>query len=124
MKRTYQPDPRPVSSRRTRKRTDEALAWKNAVTANGCAVHDNPADCEPPVQACHVISQQTLRNHGHQDKLWDVRNGIGACYRAHRRSDLGIQRFPVGKLPPAVWEFAGELGLLWVLEGLYGRRAA
>ena len=118
------PDWKPTSTRKKRGRTDAALAWKLAVTENGCDVHDNPVDCELPVQACHLIPKQALRRHGHGDKLWDVRNGIGACYRAHRRSDAGLERFPRAKVPAAAWEFAAEIGLTWMLEALYPAEAA
>ena len=115
------PDWKPQRTQKPARRRvgDVALAWKLAVTEQGCDFHDNPADCEMPVQAAHVISQQTLRRHGHADKLWDVRNGVSACYRAHRRSDSGVERFPREKLPAAVFEFADELGLRWVLDRLY-----
>lgn len=98
--------------------------WFLMVTAGGCEMHDDPAECEGLVQGCHVIPRMTLRRYGHADRLWDVRNGLGACYKAHRRSDAGLERFPVDRLPAAVWDFADELGLTWKLVALYGERAA
>lgn len=115
------PDWKPARTGKPKRRQipNVALAWKLAVTENGCDIHDNPVDCEWPVQACHIIPKQALRKHGFGDRIWDVRNGIGACYKAHRRSDAGIERFPREKLPAAVWEFADELGLRWMVEALY-----
>jgi hypothetical protein len=101
---------------------EEALMFKLAVTKNGCQIHDDPLDCEPPVQAAHLLSQQALRRHGHADKLYDTRNAIGACYRAHRRSDAALERFPVEYLPSEFWEFADEVGLRWLAERIYGER--
>jgi len=102
---------------------DERHDWKYR-DARGCMFHDDPADCEPPVQAAHVIGRQTLRRHGLSGHAWDRRNRVFACYRAHRRSDLAVERFPVDRLPESVWEFAADTGLLWWLERIYGRRAA
>lgn len=99
-----------------------SLEFKLTVTRQGCQIHDNIADCELPVQAAHIISQQALRRHGHGDKLWDTRNAIGACYRAHRRSDAALERFPVERLSESFWEFADEVGLRWLAEKQYGRK--
>lgn len=91
-------------------------------TQHGCQVHDDSLDCDGPVQAAHVISKQTLKRHGHGDKVWDPRNAIGACYKAHRRSDAGLERFPRRVFGPEVFEFAEEVGLSWMLDKLYPRR--
>lgn len=107
--------------RRVAEQTD-ALAFKLIVTCRGCQIHDDPLDCEPPIQAAHILSKQALRRHGHGDKLWDTRNGLGACYRAHRRSDAALERFPVEHLPDAFWEFADEVGLRYLAEKHYGRK--
>ena len=74
------------------------------------------------MQAAHIIPKQSLKRHGHADKVWDPRNGIGACYKAHRRSDAGLARFPVAYLPDKFWEFADEVGLRYLAEKLYGPR--
>jgi hypothetical protein len=95
--------------------------FRNAVVAHGCQIHDDPLDCEPPVQAAHVIPKQTLKRHGRAAWLWDTRNGIGACYRAHRRSDAALERFPVEYLPAGFWDFADEVGLRWYAERIYGK---
>lgn len=102
----------------------EPLAWKRVVTLGGCIVHDDPADCVDPLEGHHVISQQALRKRGLHDFLWDVRNGVGVCGRAHRRHDLATERIPREKLPPCVWEFAAEHGLTWYLERFYPERIA
>lgn len=103
---------------------EQALAFKLIVIARGCEVHDDLADCDGPVQAAHVISKQTLRRRGLHQHVYDPRNGIGACYKAHRRSDNAVERFPVDRVPVAAWEFAHELGLDYLLERLYGERVA
>ncbi len=103
---------------------EQALAFWLIVTGQGCQVHDDPLDCEKPIQAAHLIPKQALRRRGLFEHVYDPRNGIGACYRAHRRSDAGIERFPVAYIPIEAWEFAEELGLDWMLERLYGERVA
>ena len=100
--------------------SEEALKFKLAVTRGGCQIHDDPRDCEPPVQAAHIIGKQALRRHGHGDKVWDTRNAIGACYRAHRRSDAALERFGQEHLSEDFWEFADEVGLRWLAEKQYG----
>lgn len=98
----------------------QALAFKLTVTARGCEIHDDPFDCELPIQAAHLIPKQALRRRGQYEHVYDIRNGIGACYKAHRRSDAALERFPVEYLRPEFWEFAEELGLTWLGEKLYG----
>ena len=88
-------------------------------TAKGCRIHDDPMDCEMPVQAAHIIPKQSLKRHGHGDKVWDTRNGLGACYRAHRRSDAALERFPAHLLDDDFWRFADEVGLRYLAERLY-----
>lgn len=98
-----------------------ALAFRLIVTQHGCQVHDDPLDCEGPVQAAHIIPKQTLRKMRFTPEVvWDPRNGIGACYKAHRRSDAALERFPVEYIPAEAWQFARELGLEWKLERQYG----
>lgn len=89
-----------------------------------CAVHDDPLDCEQPMQVAHLIPKQALRRRGLHEFVWDVRNGLSVCYRAHRRSDAGLERFPAERIPEAAWEFADEVGLRWMLERLYGEQVA
>ncbi len=102
---------------------EQALAFKLIVTARGCQVHDDPLDCDGPVQSAHLISKQALRRRKLYEHVYDPRNGLGACYRAHRRSDAGLERFGSHVIPDEAWEFATELGLDWMLERLYGLRA-
>ena len=103
-----------------------ALAFKLIVTRPGCQIHDDPVDCEGPIQAAHLIPKQALRRRGFSPEvIWDPRNGIAACYCAHRRSDAGLERFPSSRLPVEAWAFAEEVGLGWMLEKLYlGKVAA
>ena len=103
-----------------------ALAFKLIVTCPGCQIHDDPVDCEGPIQAAHLIPKQALRRRGFSPEvIWDPRNGIAACRRAHCRSDAGLERFPSSRLPVEAWAFAEEVGLGWMLEKLYlGKVAA
>lgn len=103
---------------------EQALAFKLTVIDRGCEIHDDPGDCEFPVQAAHIIPKQALRRRSLYEYVYDPRNGIAACYRAHRRSDAGIERFPSSTFSPAFWEFADEIGLRWLVEKLYGQKAA
>lgn len=99
----------------------DALVFHIQVTSRGCQLHDDEDECEEPIQAAHIIPKQTLRRHGHEDKLWDPRNGLGACYKAHRRSDGAVERFPVERIPSEAWEYAREVDLEWWLERVYGK---
>jgi len=110
--------------RLTAKEAETALAFKLTHWRSGCQVHENRSLCEGNVQAAHLIPKQALRRRGLHEYVWDPRNGIGACERAHRRSDSGLERFPVEVIPESAWEFARELGLEWYLEKLYGERRA
>lgn len=100
----------------------DPLEWKRRVCLRGCAIHDDPLDCEPPLQAAHVISKQALKSRGLQDYLWDTRNGLSACYKAHRRSDSAVERFPRSRIPEAAEAFALELGIDYLLDRYYGPR--
>lgn len=84
-------------------------------------MHDNASDCVGPVQGHHVITQQSLRKRGLDDRLWDVRNGVGVCERAHARHTKAVQRIPYDRLPQAAIDFAVEAGLDWQLERYYPR---
>lgn len=95
-------------------------AWKYEVLRrDGCVVHDDPADCELPMQAHHVITQQALRKRGLSGAAWDPRIGVGVCYRAHRRHTLAVERIPLARLPLTVRAFVHGLGLDWMLERYY-----
>lgn len=103
---------------------EQALAFKLTVVGRGCEIHDDPEDCELPIQAAHIIPKQALRRRGLYEHVYDPRNGIAACYRAHRRSDAGLERFPVESFDKAFWEFAEEVDLAWLVEKLYGPKVA
>ncbi len=111
-----------MKRRLTPEEMEMALAFKVIVTGRGCQIHDDPLDCEKPIQAAHLIPKQSLRRRGLYEHVYDPRNGIGACYRAHRRSDSGLERFPAHCISDEAWEFAEELELDWYLEKLYGER--
>lgn len=96
--------------------------FRVVVAARGCEIHDDPLDCEYPIQCAHILSQQALRRHGKAEHLWDTRNGLCACYRAHRRSDAAVERFPLRVLSADFWAFADEVGLTWLAERIYGTR--
>jgi hypothetical protein len=96
--------------------------WR-IVTSRGCQIHDDPLDCEGPVQAAHLIPKQALRKRHLYGYVWDPRNGIGACYKAHRRSDAALERFPARCISSEAREFAAEVELTWMLERLYGGQA-
>lgn len=100
----------------------ETERFKLLVCRGGCQIHADTMNCDGPVQAAHIISKQALKRHGHADKLWDVRNGIAACYRAHRRSDAALARFPATLFSSEFWEFADEVNLRWLVEKQYGRQ--
>jgi len=104
----------------TTQQLEDALNFKVVTTARGCEIHDDPDECEMPIQAAHIIPKQALRSRGLYDQFWDTRNGIGACYRAHRRSDAALARFPIERFRPEFWQFADELDLRWYAERLYG----
>lgn len=106
--------------RPTAKEAEDAIVFKLTVRGRGCQIHDNASLCEGPVQAAHIIPKQALRRRRLYEHVWDPRNGLGACYRAHTRSDAGLERFPAERIPEDAWEFARELGLDWMLEKLYG----
>ena len=107
--------------RRSAHEMELALAFKLGTIVRGCEVHRS-LRCEM-IQAAHVIPKQALRRRGFEPEVvYDTRNGIGACYAAHRRSDAGLERFPVECFREETWEFADEVGLRWMVERLYGER--
>jgi hypothetical protein len=93
--------------------------WKRRVCLHGCAVHDDPADCDGVLQAHHVITQGHLRKHGLEGALWDVRNGLCCCEGAHRRHTLAVERIRRDRLPAETVGFAEEHGLGWKLDRYY-----
>ncbi len=98
----------------------DPFEWKARVCYQGrCQFTGWDKPCDGPIQAAHVISKQALKRRGLQAFLWDVRNGVAACYQHHRRSDSGHARFPREMLPAAAEEFARELDLDWWLDRFY-----
>lgn len=118
------PDPRPEKTGK-RPRTDAdrraAEAFKRAVLAldRECLVHGDPAECDEPLQAHHVIPQQTLRKAGRHDLLWDPANGMTVCYRAHRRDHSGHEKIPFMAIPTRCLRFAADHGFADVLAHRY-----
>lgn len=111
-----------MSSRRKRVRTTaERLAqqaWKDAVGA--CMVC--PAEggsCVGPVQGHHAVSKQALKKRGLFAYLWDLRNKVDVCEHRHEQHTSGFKPIPRDLLPPAVFEFAGDVGLRWWLDRFY-----
>ena len=114
------PDPKPSRARDTSD-AEERLAFKVAVlsTDGRCIVHDDPADCDGPLQAHHTITQQQLRRAGRSDLAWDPRNGATVCEKAHRRHTLAVERIPLDRLPARCVAFANEHGFDHVLRKVY-----
>jgi len=108
------PHPRPPSSRKKRKlskaETDAMILWKTL---------DVPVGCDPH----HIIYAQKLRQRGHSDKLWDLRNRLVVTREEHERHHAGFALISRERLPESVWRFALELdgGDLYgyFTEGLY-----
>lgn len=79
-------------------------------------------ECDGPLDPAHIIPKQLLRRRGFSEQVvYDPRNGIAACRKAHRRSDSGLERFRLELLPLSVFEFAAEHGLTDRLNSLYER---
>lgn len=98
---------------------ETALEWKTRVCSTGCLAHTNPADCEGPLQAHHIIYKKHLNNAGLSHLLYDTRNGLAVCDRSHDRHHSGHGTLPRTLLPPEAWEFANEIGMGWRLERYY-----
>lgn len=72
------------------------------------------------LQGHHCISQQSLRNHGHADKLWAAANGVAACeYPCHSQHTTAVRRIKRSALPTPALEFAMELGLGYLIDKQY-----
>jgi hypothetical protein len=99
--------------------------WQRLVLMrdNGCVLKGQ-GPCDGDFEAHHIITQQQLRKRGLSDIAWDVRNGMGLCYRHHRRHTNATERVPYTALPERAHEFAAELGLGWLLDRFYPKEAA
>jgi hypothetical protein len=122
--------PASVRPQRARRRSElerqQSRDWKREVTRGGCEMcrahpvdsavrHDRALDLQT-IQGHHIIEQKHLKRHGKQGHLWDIRNGMGLCAYHHQRHTNWTQRVPRELLPPAVYDFADEIGLPWLLD--------
>jgi hypothetical protein len=75
--------------------------------------------------AHHAIPEQSLRDlfPDRPELVWDVRNALLLCTQHHARHHLRFELIPRDGLPADVDDFAGELGITWLLEKLYTRPA-
>lgn len=128
---------KPANKRRDAATTAAALEWHNKVVAFGCRVCPQIGEeCEGVVQAHHIVRRQFV-----QDRidtrvraeslnavqraelerllLWDLRNGMGVCYRAHRRHHSRVQPIPARFVSAAAYAFAQELELVYRIEMEY-----
>jgi hypothetical protein len=97
-------------------------AW--AETCDGPQLPRVAHVCEGPLDPAHIIPRQTLRKLGLPETVvYDHRNGVAACRKAHRRNDDGLERFPYELLPPSVFDFARDLELTYLLDKLYPQAA-
>lgn len=137
------PDPKPVKRKKGKPKTDlatlaAAKEWHDKTVAFGCRVCPTLGrECEGAVLAHHVLRKQFIR--GYLDDreqtapfgigivredleralMWDLRNGMGVCYRAHRRHHNRIEPIPRNLVTKDAWTFAAELGLSRRLEADY-----
>lgn len=114
-------DAKPESSKRRPSDAAERENFKIAVlsTDGRCLVHDYETDCEGPLEAHHVVTQQQLRHAGRHDLLWSSRNGMTVCERAHTRHTKAILRIPRDRVPQRAVDFAAEYGFGWLLDRYY-----
>lgn len=136
MKRTAMPR----RARRDRRTAEDIAAGQNfhrVGTALGCRVcAELGEECEGLVQAHHVLRKQFILSYvdavAHEryltkrqkadlarELLWDVRNALGVCYRAHRRHHSRHQPIPFRLVPLSAIAFAAGLGLAYRLENEY-----
>ena len=116
-------------------------AWKQWARTVGCQVCPHRGGvCDGDVEGHHVVPQRVLKRHvrnlvftGQLEEadamlylrrlLWDTRNCMLACYRAHRRHENRHQPIDYHLLPPAALQFAEELHMLGVLRQHYPEAA-
>jgi hypothetical protein len=106
--------------RRRVKPVDKIMAgiWREDIGA--CAVC--PAEgvaCRGPVQSHHLIAKGALKRRHLDEHLWDKRNRLAVCEWRHEQHTTRFKPIPRELLPPAVWEFAEELGLTYLIERAY-----
>lgn len=115
-------DPKPPSSKRRPSDPDERTHFKIAVLnadAGECLIHDDADNCEFPLQAHHVVTQQQLRKAGRHDLLWDPANGMTICEGAHAKHTKASRRIPLSRVPARARRFAAEHGFAHVLARYY-----
>lgn len=106
--------------------------WKATVTRGGCVMcrHFPPPpnvrmDFGPElrrIEGHHVLAKRHLRGYLQMpldEVRWDERNGIGLCVWHHQRHEHHVQRVPRWLLPDAVWSFAHEYDIEWLLDREY-----
>lgn len=99
---------------------EDGLDWKTRVLASGpCAAHEDFSECELPMRAHHILTQQALRRHGLGQYRWCVENGLPVCELGHRRHHSGYARIARVRLPAAAIAFAESVGLGWMIERYY-----
>lgn len=119
------PDPRPESSKKrapdSQERYNRSLFKERVFLLDDreCLAHDFATDCEGPLQAHHVVTQQQLRAAGRHDLLWTSRNGMTVCELAHTRHTKAILRIPLDRVPDRAKAFAAEFGFEWILDRYY-----
>ncbi len=96
-----------------------------------CEGHDYfPHTCDGPMDAAHIIPKRVLKDATlgwPEDKalavIFDVNNGLSLCRAAHNIWDGPYCPVRFEDLPDAVFEFAGDLGMIWKLESMYPPKA-
>lgn len=117
---TLAAEPRPLRRRRYHRTASERQAareFREQVVATGRCAMRGPHD--GPLQAHHVLTVQALRRYGLAEHVWDARNGLCLCELHHARHHRALERVPRALLPGAVFEFADEVGLGWLLDREY-----
>lgn len=113
------PDPRPESTRKPKRRTDDvrqaAAVFKHVVCSEDCLMEGH-GPCEFPLQAAHVVPAQTLRERGLAHLIHDPLNGIALCYRHHRRHDGCVEKIARHHLPARCLAWAEAHSLTDALE--------
>ena len=112
---------RPVKARARRKPAEVIMAdlWRQGL--GPCALLAVPGhECEGRVEGHHAITRQALRKRGLDEFQWDRRNRVALCDRAHLSHHTRAQPLPRELLPASVFGFADELGLLWLIDRVYG----